>query len=259
LRAGRTVAVMLTILSAIVSIFEFRVRSRASLELELIALRHQVTVLRRQRPGRPRFSSLDRSLWVWLYRIWPQVIYFKNGNFEKATQEYEQAIGAASMRASETPDRGARGRPQLAIGISPAGDSIRSAGPADGNGADDCLAASFTCTCSVIPFAFFQGCSRACKRAIAPLGQPGDRDIRLPGYQVQRLTAQQSRNDRHFAERKTASGHSRRRPKGRLRQLWGSAPVIPIFARRSVNVFVLPDNRYVESAGTHNLTRLSRR
>ena len=48
---------MLTILSAIVSIFEFRVRSRASLELELIALRHQVTVLRRQRPGRPRFSS----------------------------------------------------------------------------------------------------------------------------------------------------------------------------------------------------------
>src|SRR6266849_2947772 len=66
LRAGRTVTVMVTILSAIVSIFEFRVRSRASLELELIALRHQVTVLRRQRPGRPRLSCLDR--------IWPQVI-----------------------------------------------------------------------------------------------------------------------------------------------------------------------------------------
>jgi hypothetical protein len=40
---------MVTILCALVSIFEFRVRSRASLELELIALRHQVTVLRRQR------------------------------------------------------------------------------------------------------------------------------------------------------------------------------------------------------------------
>jgi hypothetical protein len=65
---------MVTILSAIVSIFEFRVRSRASLELELIALRHQVTVLRRQRPGRPQLSSLDRLLWVWIYRIWPQVI-----------------------------------------------------------------------------------------------------------------------------------------------------------------------------------------
>jgi putative transposase len=65
---------MVTILCALVSIFEFRVRSRASLELELIALRHQVTVLRRQRPGRPQLSSLDRLLWVWLYRIWPQVI-----------------------------------------------------------------------------------------------------------------------------------------------------------------------------------------
>jgi putative transposase len=38
-----------------------------------IALRHQVIVLRRQRPGRPQLSCLDR-LWVWLYRIWPQVI-----------------------------------------------------------------------------------------------------------------------------------------------------------------------------------------
>jgi putative transposase len=65
---------MVTILCALFSIFEFRVRSRASLELELIALRHQVTVLRRQRPGRPQLSSLDRLLWVWLYRIWPQVI-----------------------------------------------------------------------------------------------------------------------------------------------------------------------------------------
>src|SRR6266853_5573041 len=65
---------MVAILSALVSIFAFRFRGRASLELELIALRHQVTVLRRQRPGRPQLSSLDRLLWVWLYRIWPQVI-----------------------------------------------------------------------------------------------------------------------------------------------------------------------------------------
>lgn len=65
---------MVAILCALGSIFEFRVRSRTSLELELIALRHQVTVLRRQRPGRPQLSSLDRLLWVLLYRIWPQVI-----------------------------------------------------------------------------------------------------------------------------------------------------------------------------------------
>jgi hypothetical protein len=65
---------MTTLLSAIGSLLSFRIRSRASLELELVALRHQVTVLRRQRPGQPRLFSGDRLLWVWLYRIWPQVL-----------------------------------------------------------------------------------------------------------------------------------------------------------------------------------------
>src|ERR1017187_9614162 len=66
---------MITILSTIVSILAFRLRRRASLELELIALRHQVSVLRRQRPGRVRLFSTDRLLWVWLYRVWPQVLH----------------------------------------------------------------------------------------------------------------------------------------------------------------------------------------
>ena len=62
-----------SILSAVVLLFAFRFRSRASLEIELMAVRHQLAVLRRQRPGRPQLSSLDRLLWVWLYRIRPQV------------------------------------------------------------------------------------------------------------------------------------------------------------------------------------------
>ena len=33
-----------------------------------------MTVLRRQRPGRPRLFSADRLLWVLLYRIWPKVL-----------------------------------------------------------------------------------------------------------------------------------------------------------------------------------------
>ena len=73
-RAGRTVTTMVTILFAIISIFAFRLRSRAALELKLVALEHQLAVLRRQRPGRPQLSSLDRLLWVLLYRIWPKVI-----------------------------------------------------------------------------------------------------------------------------------------------------------------------------------------
>jgi putative transposase len=65
---------MITILSALVSLLSFRVRSRASLELELVALRHEMTVLRRHRPGQLRLFSTDRLLWVWLYRVWPQVL-----------------------------------------------------------------------------------------------------------------------------------------------------------------------------------------
>jgi hypothetical protein len=65
---------MVTILFALVSMLVFRFRSRAALELRLVALQHQLTVLRRQRPGRPQLSSLDRLLWVLLSRIWPQVI-----------------------------------------------------------------------------------------------------------------------------------------------------------------------------------------
>jgi putative transposase len=65
---------MVTILFALVSLLSFRFRSRASLELELVALRHQVIVLRRQRPHRLRLLSTDRLLWVWLYRVRPQVL-----------------------------------------------------------------------------------------------------------------------------------------------------------------------------------------
>jgi hypothetical protein len=64
---------MITILSAVVSMRGFRLRRRAFLELELIALRNQVS-LRRQRPGRLRLFSTVRLLWMWLYRVWPQVL-----------------------------------------------------------------------------------------------------------------------------------------------------------------------------------------
>jgi hypothetical protein len=65
---------MVAILLSVVSLFVFRFRSYAALELKLVALQHQLAVLRRQRPGRPQLSSLDWLLWVLLYRIWAQVI-----------------------------------------------------------------------------------------------------------------------------------------------------------------------------------------
>jgi len=53
---SRNVAGMLTLLRFIVSVLVRRFRSRAVLELENLALRHQLHVLRRQRPGRPSCS-----------------------------------------------------------------------------------------------------------------------------------------------------------------------------------------------------------
>ena len=71
---GRNVAGMLTLLRFIVSVLVHRFRRRAVLELENLALRHQLHVLRRQRPGRPRLFAIDRLLWVWLYRLWPRCL-----------------------------------------------------------------------------------------------------------------------------------------------------------------------------------------
>jgi transposase InsO family protein len=59
---------------SIVSVVARRLCSRAVVELENLALRHQLHVLRRQRPRRPRLFAIDRWLWVWLYRIWPRCL-----------------------------------------------------------------------------------------------------------------------------------------------------------------------------------------
>ena len=57
---------LLTLLATLSSIFH----SRATLELENLALRHQIGVLRRSARKRPRLTAMDRLLWVWLSRIW---------------------------------------------------------------------------------------------------------------------------------------------------------------------------------------------
>ncbi len=49
-------------------------RSRAMLQLELIVLRHQLEVLRRNRPDRVRLTRLDRIFWLFLYRLWPRCL-----------------------------------------------------------------------------------------------------------------------------------------------------------------------------------------
>jgi putative transposase len=57
--------VMSALLAFVVALF----RSRASLCLEILALRHQVAIYK-QAVRRPRLHPTDRLFWVWLSRLW---------------------------------------------------------------------------------------------------------------------------------------------------------------------------------------------
>jgi putative transposase len=61
---------MMSVLVSLLLTIRSSVRSRAALQLEVLALRHQLRVLNRSRPGRVRLTRVDRVLWVWLSRVW---------------------------------------------------------------------------------------------------------------------------------------------------------------------------------------------
>jgi hypothetical protein len=48
------------------------VRSRAALQIEVLALRHQLQVLERSRPRLLRLTRADRLLWAWFSRAWTE-------------------------------------------------------------------------------------------------------------------------------------------------------------------------------------------
>ena len=49
-------------------------KTQARLEAEIIFLRHQVNVLCRRIPAKPRLTVADRLLFVWLYRLVPSLL-----------------------------------------------------------------------------------------------------------------------------------------------------------------------------------------
>src|ERR1700758_2402170 len=57
--------------SLVWSILALLFRSRASLEAEILILRHQLSIQRRHLPKRPSFNALDRLIFVGLYRLLP--------------------------------------------------------------------------------------------------------------------------------------------------------------------------------------------
>jgi putative transposase len=58
------------VLVSLLHSLQFMVRSRASLHLEIIALRHQLGVVTRSGHPRLRLTSADRALWAWLSQAW---------------------------------------------------------------------------------------------------------------------------------------------------------------------------------------------
>jgi hypothetical protein len=61
---------MLIPLTALFATLSLVFRSRSALQLEILALRHQIGVLQRATRKRPKLTPGDRLLWVGLSRIW---------------------------------------------------------------------------------------------------------------------------------------------------------------------------------------------
>src|SRR5215470_19899770 len=60
-------AVLSALLAATLSLF----RTRAALQLEILALHHQLGVLQRS-VKKPKLNRFDRCLWAWLYGAWAE-------------------------------------------------------------------------------------------------------------------------------------------------------------------------------------------
>jgi hypothetical protein len=65
------------VFTALIASFLGYFRSRAALQLEILALRHQIGVLQRS-VKRPKLTAADRLLWAWLATAWRD---WKSGAF----------------------------------------------------------------------------------------------------------------------------------------------------------------------------------
>jgi transposase InsO family protein len=65
---------MIAFLSLFVHVLVSPFKTQAQLEAEIVILRHQLNVLRRRVPSKPKLTATDRLLFVWLYRLFPTVL-----------------------------------------------------------------------------------------------------------------------------------------------------------------------------------------
>ena len=62
---------MCAVLISLLAGLTLTLRTRASLQFEILALRHQLAVLQRNKRRRVRLRLWDRLLWVAVVRLWP--------------------------------------------------------------------------------------------------------------------------------------------------------------------------------------------
>ncbi|MDT7810573.1 MAG: putative transposase [Acidobacteriaceae bacterium] len=65
---------MMPLLSLFLHILVSPFKTQARLEAEISVLRHQLNVLCRRAPSKPRLTVGDRLIFVWLYRLFPSVL-----------------------------------------------------------------------------------------------------------------------------------------------------------------------------------------
>ncbi len=63
-------------------------KTRTAIQLENVALQHQISVLQRCAKKRPQLHAVDRLLWVWLSRVWADSYVMVQGAVR--TREYER-------------------------------------------------------------------------------------------------------------------------------------------------------------------------
>jgi len=57
---------MRSVINSVLLTLRATLRDRAALQLEILALQHQLHVINRSRPRRLSVTHADRMLWVWL-------------------------------------------------------------------------------------------------------------------------------------------------------------------------------------------------
>ena len=65
---------MIAFLSLFLHVLVSPFKTQARLEAEIVLLRHQLNVLRRRVPSKPKLTVADRMIFVWLYRLFPSVL-----------------------------------------------------------------------------------------------------------------------------------------------------------------------------------------